>query len=150
MAFIWSILPYPVTIVSQLREDLGASIYLLAKFSSCVNTTILSHLHGTEDNRNLADSRGSKLEKIRRKVFDKELLSLNSGKYTRTVHQSSVNSKLMRAPVRQHYALTVWEPPIGGKFPKETYENIIHEVEKQVQSCSYSGHCALTSLLNCY
>ncbi len=110
VAFIWTFFPYPITARSQLRKDLGASLYLLANFYSCVHTTVGLRLQGAEGDMDLKDSPGRKLEKARSKVFAKELMLL--------------------AGLREHSAFTAWEPTIGGKFPKQQYDTIIEEVQK--------------------
>ena len=85
-------------------------MYLLANFYSIVHTTIGSRIKGTEGDMNSKQSPGRKLQKVRRKVYVKELALL--------------------AGLRQHSAFTAWEPTFGGKFPKQQYDTIIQEVEK--------------------
>lgn len=116
VAFIWTFFPYPITARSQLRKDLGASLYLLANFYSCVHTTIGIRFQGAEGDMDLKDSPGRQLEKARGKVFAKELILL--------------------ARLREHSAFTAWEPTFGGKFPKQQYDEIIEQVQK-------SGHSFL-------
>ena len=110
VAFIWTFFPYPITARSQLRKDLGASLYLLANFYSCVHTTVGVRLQGAEGDMGVKDRPGRRLEKARNKVFVKELILL--------------------AGLREHSAFTVWEPSLGGKFPKEQYDTIIEEVQR--------------------
>lgn len=110
VAFIWTFFPYPLTARSQLRKDLGASLYLLANFYSCVHTTVGMRLSGGEGPPDDKESPGRRLEKARTSVFTKELALL--------------------AGLRQHSNFTAWEPTIGGKFPRQQYDTIIHEVQK--------------------
>jgi len=110
VAFIWTFFPYPLTARSQLRKDLGASLYLLANYYSCVHTTVDMRLSGMEGDLEDKRSPGRRLEKARVKVFTKELALL--------------------AGLRQHLTFTAWEPSFGGKFPRQQYDTIIHEVQK--------------------
>ena len=77
VAFFWTFFPYPLTARSKLRHDLGASLYLLANFYSCIHTTIGMRLNGTEGNLDDNTSPGYRLNKARTKVFSKELALLS-------------------------------------------------------------------------
>ncbi|KAA6406487.1 MAG: hypothetical protein FRX48_09758 [Lasallia pustulata] len=109
VAFIWTFFPYPLTARSQLRKDLGISLYLLAQFYGCVHTTIHMRLGGQSGDESDKGSPARKLQKAREKLFTKELVLL--------------------AGLRQHSAFTVWEPTFGGKFPKQQYDAIIQGVQ---------------------
>lgn len=110
VAFIWTFFPYPITERSQLRKDLGASLYLLANFYSVVHTTVRTRLRGEEGNPEDKLSPGNRLEKVRTKVYSKQMALLGG--------------------LREHSAYTSWEPTFGGKFPKAQYDNIIQGVQK--------------------
>lgn len=110
VAFIWTFFPYPLTARSQLRKDLGISLYLLANFYSIVHTTVGLRIKGAEGDMADKESPGRRLQKARYKVFAKELALL--------------------AGLRQHSSFTVWEPSYGGKFPKEHYDVIIEKIQK--------------------
>ncbi|KAF6238277.1 hypothetical protein HO173_003557 [Letharia columbiana] len=123
VAFIWTFFPYPLTARSQLRQDLGVSLYLLANFYSIVHTTIDLRVKGTEGDMESKMSPGRKLQKARGKVYVKELALL--------------------AGLRQHSAFTAWEPTFGGKFPRQQYDTIIQEVHNilnYLALISYSSH----------
>lgn len=109
VAFIWTFFPYPLTARSQLRKDLGVSLYLLAQFYGCVHTTIRMRLGGEEGDMTDKGSPGRRLQKAREGLFTKELVLL--------------------AGLRQHSAFTVWEPTFGGKFPRKQYDAIIQGVQ---------------------
>lgn len=109
VAFIWTFFPYPLTARSQLRKDLGVSLYLLAQFYGCVHTTIRMRLGGEEGDESDKGSPGRRLQKAREGLYTKELVLL--------------------AGLRQHSAFTVWEPTFGGKFPKKQYDAIIQGVQ---------------------
>ncbi|KAM0311957.1 hypothetical protein ACHAO8_006730 [Botrytis cinerea] len=119
VAFIWTFFPYPLTDRSWLRKDLGATLYLLANYYSTVHSTIHTRMHGREGDMTMKTSPGRRLEKARHRMFGKLLLLLPS--------------------LQQHAAWQKFEPTIGGKFPRETYGNII-------QRCSnIMGYLALMS-----
>lgn len=99
-----------MTARSQLRKDLGASLYLLANFYSIVHTTTGLRFRGQEGDLTKKDSPGRKLEKVRSEVYVKELALL--------------------AGLRQHLAFTAWEPSFGGKFPRRQYDAIIKETNR--------------------
>lgn len=109
IAFIWTIIPYPITEHSALREDLGKSIYLLANFYSIIHETVNARIR--RDEGDLADktSPGYRLQKARLKVFSKTTLVITS--------------------LKQHLNFLKWEIPIGGKFPKKQYAEAIDYIE---------------------
>lgn len=104
VAFIWTIFPYPLSDRSWVRQDLGATLYMLANYYAVVHSTINARLHDTEGNMEHKSSPGRRLEKVRHKIFGKLLLLLPS--------------------LQQHADWQKWEPTIGGKFPRETYDAI--------------------------
>ncbi|CZR57246.1 uncharacterized protein PAC_07136 [Phialocephala subalpina] len=104
VAFVWTIFPYPLSDKGWLRRDLGSTLYLLANFYSVVHSTIGARMHDREGDMNLKSSPGKSLEKSRHKIFGKLLLLIPS--------------------LKQHADWQKWEPTIGGKFPRETYEGI--------------------------
>ncbi|KAH6680428.1 hypothetical protein B0J14DRAFT_470440 [Halenospora varia] len=106
VAFIWTIFPYPISDRSWLRRDLGSTLYLLANYHAIVHSTVGARMHGTEGDMDLKSSPGRRLEKVRHKVFGKLLMLLPS--------------------LEQHANWEKWELSIGGKFPRESYENITH------------------------
>ncbi|THV48868.1 hypothetical protein BGAL_0223g00100 [Botrytis galanthina] len=119
VAFIWTFFPYPLTDRSWLRKDLGATLYILANYYSTVHSTIHTRMHGREGDMTSKTSPGRRLEKARHRMFGKLLLLLPS--------------------LQQHAAWQKFEPTIGGKFPRETYENIIKS------SANIMGYLALMS-----
>ncbi|CAG7963992.1 unnamed protein product [Penicillium olsonii] len=120
ISFFWVIFPYPITAKSQMRKLLGRSLYVLAKFYSCMHTTI--ELWFSDELGSLADSNSpaQKLQASRRKIFKEEMLLLTS--------------------LRAHSHFTTYEPPIGGKFPKATYDSIVSEIQRILTSMSLMAH----------
>jgi hypothetical protein len=140
VSYIWTIFPNPITDRSQIRKDLGKALYLLANFYSCVHVSVEMWLNGTEGDMEDKHSPGRKLEKLRYKLFGKEVLLLTS--------------------LRQHSDFTKFEFTVGGdcKFlnslpticpfamarritlltihttvPKKVYDDIIQETQNICQ-----------------
>lgn len=105
VAFIWTIFPYPLSDTNWMRKDLGSTLYLLANYYSVVHSTISARMHDTEGDMSQKTSPGRQLQKVRHKIFGKLMLIIPS--------------------LQMHADWQKWEPTIGGKFPRETYEGII-------------------------
>ncbi|KAK5074585.1 hypothetical protein LTR70_010274 [Exophiala xenobiotica] len=109
VAFFWTYFPFPTTSHGALREDLGSTLYLLANFYSCVHTTLDVRLHlGPAINDLPSDHPTQKLDRARTKVFGKIFLMLTK--------------------LRTHANFSKFEPRTGGRFPRETYEEIITSI----------------------
>jgi hypothetical protein len=136
ISYFWTIFPNPITDRSQIRKDLGKALYLLANLYSCVHTTIELWVHGNEGDIDDKNSPGKRLEKLRHKIFGKEMLLLMG--------------------LRQHSDFTKFEPTIGGSctypipsrpptqrprhpnssvipVPKKVYDDIIQSTQNIVQ-----------------
>ncbi|KAK7735333.1 hypothetical protein SLS53_007565 [Cytospora paraplurivora] len=105
IAFFWTVFPYPFSDRAWLRKDLSAVLYLLANYSSVINTTMKASISGTLGDVDVPGSPAQNLFKIRRKMFGKLSLLLPS--------------------LQMHANFQKWEPSIGGKFPEEKYQDII-------------------------
>jgi hypothetical protein len=105
VAFIWTIFPSPLTDRMWLRRDLSASLYLLANFFSVVNSSLKANLHQNGGDEDVEGTPSYRLKELRTKLFGKLMLLLPS--------------------LEQHARFQKWEPTIGGRFPRETYEEII-------------------------
>ncbi|KAM5347566.1 hypothetical protein ACJ41O_007390 [Fusarium nematophilum] len=105
IAFLWTVFPSPLTDRTWLRRDLSAAIYLLANYLSVIISTMQSQLEGTAGDIESVTSPAYHLLSTRRKIF---------GKFVRLM--SSIES---------HLAWQRWEPTIGGRFPFQTYQEII-------------------------
>lgn len=111
VAFFWTIFPYPITEHSALRQKLGGALYLTANLYSIMHEQVMSRIRGdTGDEENDKNSPGYKLNKVRNKVFAKQMLTLQG--------------------LKSHAAFVKWEFPIGGKFPQKEYEEILGYVTK--------------------
>ncbi|TDZ31098.1 Uncharacterized protein C8035_v001458 [Colletotrichum spinosum] len=105
VAFIWTVFPSPMTDRAWLRKDLSASLYLLANYFSVITETIKATMAETHGDIKMPGTPAQKMEKERRRILGKLLLLLPS--------------------LDSHAQWQKWEPDIGGKFPRATYEDII-------------------------
>ncbi|GMF72673.1 unnamed protein product [Aspergillus oryzae] len=120
ISFFWVIFPYPITAKSTLRKSVGRALFVLAKFYSCMHTTVELWLHGELSNGQDTRSASYKLETSGRKIFKEEMMLLNQ--------------------LRTYSHFSTYEPPIGGKFPKETYDHIISEIQRMLTSMALMAH----------
>ncbi|MCJ1310085.1 hypothetical protein MMC25_003746 [Agyrium rufum] len=109
VGFIWLYFPYPFTARSQLRKDIGASLYLLANYYSCIQATTRMRLAGYKEDLEDPTALAFKLDKARSKILGKELAII--------------------AGLRQHSSFVAFEFSLGGKFPQDIYDSIIDHVQ---------------------
>lgn len=102
VAWIWTIFPFPISEGSELRRDLGASLYMLANFSSIIHEIVQSRVKGVRGHIEKKGTHAYNLEKARMTVFGKLLLLLND--------------------MRTNSAFSKFQVRVGGRFPKEEYE----------------------------
>jgi hypothetical protein len=124
VAFIWTIFPYPISEHSQLRQNLGGSLYLLANYYSIIHETVQTRLRQEEGNPDTPDDPGQQLAKVRIKVFSKQLLLLNG--------------------LKAYSRFLKWEIPIGGRFPKKQYEISIRSIEHIFSYITLIGYASTT------
>ncbi|KAF2138664.1 uncharacterized protein K452DRAFT_233796 [Aplosporella prunicola CBS 121167] len=124
VAFIWTFFPFPLSEHSQLRNKLGASLYLLARYYSVVHETFRVRIRGAEGDMALKKSPGRRMQKARFKIYTKQIMLLTN---LRTISD-----------------FQKWEVPIGGKFPREKYNNLIGCVENIIRYMSLSAYASQT------
>lgn len=112
LGWLWTIFPYPVSEHAELRKSLGSSLYLLANYYSVMHETVRARLRGIEDDPTIKGSVSQRLEKARRTIFGKCNMLL-SGMRTRT-------------------SFIKFDIPLGGKFPKKKYEDIIEQMQSML------------------
>ncbi len=124
VAFFWVFFPYPSTTRGLLRQGLGSTLYSLASLHSCVQSTVEIRLHsgsksGNDEQRQVSPA--FKLFKARQKLF------------------SDITLLLQR--LREQSKFSKFEPTIGGKFPKQTYDNLIRNVQNIFNYTMLTGYC---------
>ncbi|KAL8391772.1 hypothetical protein RB595_002109 [Gaeumannomyces hyphopodioides] len=124
VAFFWTVFPSPLTDRTWLRRDLSATLYLLANYFSAISQTIRVQLDEEEAQKQWKQpqqlleeeteqpppqlevaSPAHHLAKVRHKIFGKLMLLLPS--------------------LESHSDWQSWEPTIGGRFPREVYDDIL-------------------------
>ncbi|KAK5738191.1 hypothetical protein LTR17_006221 [Elasticomyces elasticus] len=105
LAWIWTIFPYPITEHSQLRQNLGRTLYLLANYYSIMHETVRARLRGSDGSWTTKGSPTYELDKSRHKIFLK---------------CSSILTGL-----RAQSGFVKFDIPIGGPFPRRQYQEII-------------------------
>ncbi|KAJ4609481.1 hypothetical protein HRR85_006671 [Exophiala dermatitidis] len=112
VAFIWTYFPYPITTHATLRKDLGSTLCLMANYYSITHSTVETKLRHGELGGGVDDkfSPVRRLDKARHKLFEKVMVMMNR--------------------LREHSAFTVYEPTFGGKFPKQTYDELIVHMQR--------------------
>lgn len=114
VAFVFTILPFPITEHSLLRQNAGGALYLLANYYSVVHESIQARIRDVEGDPNDKKSLGARLTKIRMKVFTKQMLMLTN--------------------LRTHSGFQKFEIPIGGRFPKQQYDVLIESISRYVSA----------------
>jgi hypothetical protein len=90
---------------------------LTANLYSIMHEQVMSRIRGDAgDEDNDKASPGYALNKVRNKVFAKQMLTLQG--------------------LKMHAKMLKWEFPLGGKFPTKEYEEILGYVEKYVDRSS--------------
>lgn len=112
VAFIFTYFPSVITVRRQLREDLGASLYLLGNYYCVAHQTISLKIRRAEGDPDDGKSAGRRLRKARSRLFTKEIILLEG--------------------LKKHRKFTAWEPVLGGKFPQASYDKLIDHTQKSV------------------
>lgn len=105
VAWIWTIFPYPISEHNQIRKSLGSALYLLANYYSVTHETVRLRLRDELGDMSSKESPGRKLEKSRNKIYSKANLTIQG--------------------LRAQSEFLKFDIPIGGKFPREQYQNLV-------------------------
>lgn len=106
-----------MTAKSRLRKLLGHGLFILAQFYIAMHETIEIWMSsGLSDSRDNSANASRRLSAVRRKLFKEEMALLNT--------------------LRMHSHFTRFEPAIGGKFPRKTYDSIISKAQRLLTSMS--------------
>lgn len=112
LGWLWTIFPYPVSEHAELRKSLGSSLYLLANYYSVMHETVRARLRGIDDDPTIKGSISQRLDKARRTIFGK--------------------CNLLLSGMRGRTAFIKFDIPLGGKFPKKQYEQIIEQMQSML------------------
>ncbi|KAK3708565.1 hypothetical protein LTR37_011460 [Vermiconidia calcicola] len=109
LAWIWTIFPYPITEHSQLRQNLGSTLYFVANYYSVVHETVQIRLAGAQGDPLLKDSPVHQLEKARRTIY--------------------VKCQTLLSGLRTQAGFVKYDIPVGGKFPLARYTEVIQNLQ---------------------
>lgn len=90
---------------SELRRDLGATLYLLSNFYSVMHETVQARVRGTDGDPNVKGTHAHNLEKARNAVLSKLLLLITD--------------------MKTNAAFSKFQLRVGGRFPREEYERYL-------------------------
>ncbi|KAJ6025254.1 uncharacterized protein N7446_013835 [Penicillium canescens] len=122
VAFIFTHFPSVTTVRRQLREDLGASLYLLGNYYCSVHQTVSLKIRGAEGDPGDERSPGRRLQKARSRLFAKEIILLEG--------------------MKKHKKFATWELGLGGKFPEASYDRLINHTQHIVHFTTMISHVA--------
>ncbi|KIX95771.1 uncharacterized protein Z520_08479 [Fonsecaea multimorphosa CBS 102226] len=109
VACLMTYFPSVTTARSEMRRDLGNTLYLLGQYYSSSHKSVSLRLKGMEGDVKDKKSPLRRLEKARTKLFAKNLILIQA--------------------MKNHLKFIRWEPTFGGRFPKETYERMLAHTE---------------------
>lgn len=110
VACLLTYFPNVVTARSEMRRDLGSTLFLLGQYYSSSHKAVKLRLRGLEGNVHDKNSPLRRLEKARTQLFAKELILIQA--------------------MRNHLNFIKWEPTFGGRFPRETYMRLLNSTQK--------------------
>lgn len=110
IASFLSYFPTANTAKAEMRKDLGKTEYLLGHYYSSTHRAILLRFKDIGGDPNDKTSPIRKIEKVRSKLFAKQLILIQG--------------------MKNHLEFMRWEPTFGGKFPKDIYERLLDRTRK--------------------
>ncbi|KAL1960341.1 hypothetical protein VTO42DRAFT_8301 [Malbranchea cinnamomea] len=120
ISFVWTIFPYATTAGSKMRKILGRSLFILANFYNCMQTSIQVWIDGEQGDFNDPKGPGHLLNRARIKLYAEEMVLL--------------------AALRSYGQFTKYEPTMGGSFPKKIYDRIGSEIQTILTSMDLMIH----------
>ncbi|KAJ9607321.1 hypothetical protein H2200_008394 [Cladophialophora chaetospira] len=105
IACLFTYFPSVTTARSEMRKDLGNTLFLLGQYYSSSHKAVSLRLKGLEGNIHDKNSTIRRLEKARTQLFNKQLILILA--------------------MENHLKFIRWEPTFGGRFPKELYERLL-------------------------
>lgn len=110
VAGLFTYFPSVTTARSEMRKDLGNTLYLLGQYYSSSHKAISMRLKPLGGNLYEKNSSLRRLEKARSQLLAKELILIQA--------------------MKNHLNFINWEPIFGGRFPKELYERLLAHTQK--------------------
>ena len=119
VAYFWTIFPYPLSEHTELRQDLGHTLYLLGGYNSMVKETIMGRTRRGAGFTTPQDNTMSKLKKH---------------------HQTKLQMSF--AHLRQQLTMTKYQVILGGRFPQDKYAEMIDLSERVSSALIVMDHAA--------
>ena len=110
VACLLTYFPNVTTARSEMRKDLGNTLYLLGQYYSSSHKSVSLRLQNREGDIHDKESPIWRLEKARGRLLAKELILIQA--------------------MRNHLRFVKWEPTFGGRFPRELYERLLFHTQK--------------------
>lgn len=120
VGYFWTIFPYPLSEHSELRENMAKAMYGLARYYMCVQQTILARLSGNFGDVSDKTSPGFHLQAARRRIFHKY--------------------QTLSTRAKTGYKFLDWEFSLGGRFPKQTYGEMLSILERLVSYMTLASY----------
>ncbi|PNP39586.1 hypothetical protein TGAMA5MH_08605 [Trichoderma gamsii] len=120
IGYFWTIFPYPLSEHSELRENMAKAMYGLARYYMCVQQTILARLSGNFGDISDKTSPGFHLQAARRRIFHKY--------------------QTLSTRAQTSYKFLDWEFSLGGRFPKQTYGEMLSILERLVSYMTLASY----------
>ncbi|KAI7312325.1 hypothetical protein KC315_g12015 [Hortaea werneckii] len=124
VAFIWTVFPFPISESSELRKDLGASLYLLSNYYAVTHEAVQARVKGIEGDAAVKGTHAYHLEKASNAVFSKLLLLLTH--------------------LKQNKEFSKFQLQVGGRFPREHYEALIEICQRLLQYIALISYSSTT------
>jgi hypothetical protein len=110
VGFVFTVFPTQISEHKILRKNVGASLSILASYSSSVYATLDQRIRGLEGDIDQLSSPGRILKARRIDILFKELALLTE--------------------MRQISTMVPWEVSLGGRFPKSSYDRFVDEIQR--------------------
>ena len=126
VAYFWTIFPYPLSEHTELRSDLGHTLYLLAGYNSMVKETIMGRTKR---------GAGPGLLETPQDHNDNDNMATLKKK-----HQTELQMSF--AHLRQQLNMTKYQVILGGRYPQDKYAELIDLSERIDSALVVMDHAA--------
>ncbi|KIX06506.1 uncharacterized protein Z518_04482 [Rhinocladiella mackenziei CBS 650.93] len=124
IACLLTYFPSVTTARSEMRKDLGNTMYLLGHYYSSTHKAVSLRLKGLEGDIRDKTSPIRKVEKARSRLFAKQLILIQA--------------------MKNHLKFIRWEPTFGGRFPRETYGRLLNHTQNILRFTGMVAHVTKT------
>ena len=122
VAYFWTIFPYPLSEHTELRQDLGHMLYLLAGYNSMVKETIMG--------------------RTRRRAAGPETTQGDIDNMATLKKKHQTELQMSFAHLRQQLNMTKYQVILGGRYPQDKYAELIDLSERIDSALVVMDHAA--------